>query len=102
MKKIVLSLVLVVVAASIQAQIKNPVKWTFSSKKISDKVYEIHMIAAIDPGWHIYTIDHSADIGVATSVDFNTNPLGSTTGKLANYYERSQHWRKCKVLRKNS
>ncbi len=82
MKKLILSLVMVVVAASLQAQIKNPVKWTFSSKKISDKVYEIHMMAAIEPGWHIYTIDHSADIGVATSVSFNQNPLGAITGKL--------------------
>ena len=82
MKKIVSAFVFLLVAASLQAQIKNPVKWTFSSKKINDKTYELHMIASIDPGWHIYTIDHSADIGVATSVSFNQNPLGVVTGKL--------------------
>ncbi|CAN5723987.1 hypothetical protein BH10BAC3_BH10BAC3_23230 [soil metagenome] len=82
MKKLFLSLIVLVAAANLQAQIKNPVKWTFSSKKISDKTYELHMTASIDPGWHIYTIDHNADIGVATSVAFNQNPLGSLTGKL--------------------
>ena len=64
------------------AQIKNPVKWVFTAKKLSDKTYELHLTANIDQGWHIYTIDHNADIGVATSVSFNNNPLGSPTGKL--------------------
>ena len=82
MKKVVLFLLLLVVAVNIQAQIKNPVKWTFSAKKISDKTYELHMTASIDPGWHIYTIDHNADIGIATSVTVNQNPLGTTSGKL--------------------
>ena len=65
-----------------QAQIKNPVKWTFTATKINEKVYELHIRAAIDPGWHIYTIDHKADIGVATSVSINKNPLGDVTGKM--------------------
>jgi thiol:disulfide interchange protein DsbD len=82
MKKIILSVSLLVMAFASQAQIKNPVKWTFSSKKISDKIYELHITAAIDPGWHIYTIDHNADIGVATSVNLNQNPLGTITGKI--------------------
>ena len=82
MKKIILSVSLLVMAVASQAQIKNPVKWTFSSKKISDKIYELHITAAIDPGWHIYTIDHNADIGVATSVNLNQNPLGTITGKI--------------------
>jgi len=82
MKKVVLSLLLLVVSLTMQAQIKNPVKWTFSAKKISDKTYELHMTASIDPGWHIYTIDHNADIGVATSVTVNQNPLGTISGKL--------------------
>jgi DsbC/DsbD-like thiol-disulfide interchange protein len=82
MKKIILSVSLLVMAMASQAQIKNPVKWTFSSKKITDKTYELHITASIEPGWHIYTIDHNADIGIATSVTLNQNPLGTATGKI--------------------
>ena len=64
------------------AQIKNPVKWNYTAKKIADKTYEVHITAAIDQGWHIYSLDHKAEIGVATSVNFNTNPLATTNGKL--------------------
>lgn len=83
MKRFVLVASLIIFAGSlVNAQIKNPVKWTFTAKKINDKTYELHMTASIDPGWHIYTIDHSADIGVATTVTVNNNPLGAVSGKL--------------------
>ena len=59
------------------AQTLNPVKWEFSSKKINDKTYEIHLKANIDNKWHIYTMDHNGDIGVPTSIKFNNNPLAT-------------------------
>lgn len=64
------------------AQVKNPVKWTFETKKIDSKNYELVLTANIDPGWHIYTLDHQGDIGVATSFNFNKNPLGELKGKV--------------------
>jgi DsbC/DsbD-like thiol-disulfide interchange protein len=63
-------------------QVKNPVKWTYESKKIDAKTYELVITAMIDPGWHIYTLDHNADIGVATSFKFNKNPLGELKGSV--------------------
>jgi thiol:disulfide interchange protein len=35
--------------------IKDPVKWTFESKKISDTEYDIVAKATIENGWHIYS-----------------------------------------------
>lgn len=64
------------------SQVKNPVKWIFSAKKIDATTYELHLTASIDPGWHIYTIDHSADIGVATSIVLKSNPLATSQGKV--------------------
>jgi Disulphide bond corrector protein DsbC len=64
------------------AQVKNPVKWTFASKKIDSKTYEIQLTATMDPKWHIYTLDHKGDIGVATTISFNKNPLGETKGEV--------------------
>lgn len=68
---------------SSQAQLKNPVKWSYNAKKIDAKTYELHVTATIDPGWHIYTLNHNSDIGVATSIKFNKNPLGMLTGKTS-------------------
>ncbi len=64
------------------AQMKNPVKWSYSAKKIADKTYELHITADIDGGWHIYSLDHKGDIGVATSIKINNNPLGMLDGKV--------------------
>ena len=33
-------------------------KWSVSSKAVSDNVFELTFKAAIEDGWHIYTIDH--------------------------------------------
>jgi thiol:disulfide interchange protein DsbD len=82
MKKVFLSLILVMVAAMAMSQVINPVKWTYTAKKIADKTYEVHLTAMIDQGWHVYTLDHKGDIGVATSVKFGNNPLATANGTL--------------------
>lgn len=82
MKKLVLSFVGLMMAAIVVAQVQNPVKWSYTAKKIADKTYEVHISAAIDPGWHVYTLDHKADIGVATSVKFAKNPLAAPSGTI--------------------
>lgn len=37
------------------AQIQEPVKWAFSSEKVSDTEYNIILKATIDAGWHVYS-----------------------------------------------
>ncbi|MES2776589.1 MAG: protein-disulfide reductase DsbD domain-containing protein [Bacteroidota bacterium] len=82
MKKLFFALLCLGFTTATMAQIKNPVKWTYTAKKIADKTFEVHITATIDAGWHVYTLDHSADVGVATSVTFKTNPLAAADGKL--------------------
>ncbi|HSC55368.1 MAG TPA: protein-disulfide reductase DsbD domain-containing protein [Phnomibacter sp.] len=82
MKRIVALAVLLNISLFAVAQVKNPVHWSFTSKKINATTYELHITANIDAGWHIYSIDHSADIGVATNIVFKANPLGATNGKI--------------------
>jgi thiol:disulfide interchange protein DsbD len=81
MKKATLALALAMLSIAGMAQIKNPVKWSFSAKKLDATTYELHLTANIDPTWHIYTIDHKGDIGVPTSINFKSNPLGTLSGK---------------------
>ena len=83
MKKIffILSSLLVVVIAS--AQNLNPVSWSFSSKKISDNVYELQIVASIQQGWHVYSQNQPKDaIAQPTLFAFNKNPLLQFDGNV--------------------
>ena len=52
MKRIITALFFIGIALVSNAQIADPVKWTFTSKKIDAKTYEIHLSANIQTGWH--------------------------------------------------
>ncbi len=81
MKK-VLFLALSVIAGTL-AFAQNPVSWSFSTKKINDKVYEVHLLANIQPGWHLYSQNQPQDaIAIPTSFNFSKNPLLNFDGKV--------------------
>ena len=62
---------------------QNPVSWSFTSKKVNDKVYEVIAIASIQPGWHLYSQHQPEDaIAQPTSFVFNNNPLLNFEGKV--------------------
>ena len=83
MKKFLLILVSFFSVGLLSAQGLNPVNWSFNSKKISDNVYEIQMIATIQQGWHVYSQSQPKDaIAQPTTVVFNKNPLLELDGKL--------------------
>ena len=82
MKK-ALVLVSVLVAALVSNAQLNPVTWTFTTKKIADKTYEVHMKANIQSGWHLYSQSQPEDaIAIPTSFKFNSNPLLKLDGKV--------------------
>jgi hypothetical protein len=83
MKKLSLVLAILIAGFTSYAQPLNPVSWTFTSKKISDKVYELQMIATIQSGWHLYSQVQPDDaIAQPTSFSFNQNPLVDLDGKV--------------------
>src|SRR5215204_2040240 len=62
---------------------QNPVSWSFTSKKVSDKVYEVTLVASIQPGWHLYSQSQPEDaIAQPTSFSFNNNPLLNFDGNV--------------------
>jgi thiol:disulfide interchange protein DsbD len=81
MKKLILffSILLTTVAAS--AQLANPVKWSYTAKKVSDKMYELHMTATLDNKWHIYAQD-AGEGPEPTTFTFSANPLVKLDGKV--------------------
>ena len=83
MKKLYFILLSLFVTILASAQGLNPVSWNFTSKKISDNVYEIQMIATIQQGWHLYSQTQPKDaIAQPTSFVFNKNPLIELDGKV--------------------
>jgi len=63
----------------IQAQV---VQWNFSSKKIADKTYEIHLTATVEEDWHIYSQATPKGGPLATQIIVTKNPLISLAGKF--------------------
>lgn len=79
--KNILAALLVFFAIGTQAQILNPVKWSYASKKINDKEAVIFLKATIQPGWNIYS-QYVEDGGpVPTSFKFVPAKAYSLTGK---------------------
>jgi hypothetical protein len=93
MKKILFSLLLIVLAGQAFSQVKDPVKWSFTSKKIDASSFEISLTATVDAGWHIYSQTTPEGGPSATVISFTKNPLlqldGSTKeiGKLEQKHE---------------
>jgi DsbC/DsbD-like thiol-disulfide interchange protein len=58
------------------------VQWNCFIQKVADKKYELHLIAIIRPGWHIYSSYQSPDSkSIPTNIKITTNPLLSFPGK---------------------
>ncbi|ANH83651.1 hypothetical protein A8C56_02155 [Niabella ginsenosidivorans] len=65
------------------ARAQDPASWKFSSKKVGDKVYEVHMVATLQNGWHLYSQQQPKEaIAYPTKFDFTKNPLVVRTGSV--------------------
>lgn len=94
MKKLIVLFCSIVFAMNVHAQKPNPVKWTFSAIKKSDKQYEVVASATIDAPWHMYSQFVSGG-PMPTTFTFSKNPLiqlaGKTKekGKLQKMYDKN-------------
>lgn len=80
MKKSVLLLATVFFTMVCFAQVKDPVQWSFSSKKIDASTYEVHLTATLDNGWHMYSQTTPDGGPVPTTINFIKNPLLTLLG----------------------
>lgn len=69
-------------ALTTNAQILQPVKWSFDSKQINGEEYELILKATMDKGWHIYGIDIAEGGPIPTSFKFNPSADYELVGKL--------------------
>lgn len=81
MKKTGLLSVIFLFVMTVSAQ--NPISWTFTAKKLGTNIYEVHMTATIQDGWHLYSQQQPGDaIAIPTSFMINKNPLFKLNGKI--------------------
>lgn len=75
--------ILCLLAGSVANAQLNPVSWSFSSKKIGDKTFEVHLTATMSAGWHLYSQVQPEDaIAIPTGFKINSNPLLSLEGNI--------------------
>ncbi len=82
MKKL-LVFILILFAFTSNAQILEPVKWSFSSNIISDKEAELIITAKIDKGWHVYSQFIEEGGPIPTSFTFKSSPDYKLIGKVS-------------------
>ena len=83
MKRLIFIIVLAFSITTAFSQIQSPVSWSFTSKKVSENIYEVQMIATMQSGWHIYSQKQPKDaIAQPTSFKFTTNPLLQLDGTI--------------------
>lgn len=73
MKKIFLLHLLLLCAVFLQAQ--SPVNWKYTVKRIADKIFEIHLKAAIENPWHMYSQNTPEGGPIPTAIQLDKNPL---------------------------
>lgn len=92
MRGVLSALLLIVLSATAVAQVKNPVKWAFSVKKVSGGVFQIHMNATIEQGWHIYSQSTPEGGPIPTAFTFSKNPLVTVSGKVKEIGKVEKHF----------
>lgn len=82
MRRTITILFLLVSAAAAQAQVLEPVTWSFRSEKTAENTYDIVMTASIDENWHLYAIDIPEGGPIATSFTFEEPAGYALEGKV--------------------
>lgn len=71
-----LSVLLIATVSTLFVYSQRQVNWSYIANKIADKVYEVRVIATIQPGWYIYAHHQPhKSIGQPTEIAFSKNPL---------------------------
>ena len=71
-----------VISFSLSAQIVEPVKWKFDSKKLSNDEMELIFMAEIEPGWHLYDTSLPEGGPISTSINYSDSTKFKFAGNL--------------------
>lgn len=87
-----LSIFCCTLVAALSAAAQGPVSWTFASRPLGNQLFEIHMVAHIRPGWHIYAHQQPKEaIATPTTVRYASNPLVALRGSIREQGKRYRY-----------
>ncbi len=75
---------------STQAQMAEPVNWSFTATKVSNTEYQVTLTASIEDGWYVYSQEMSKKGPVPTKIDFELNPNIILDGKPLEIGQRKE------------
>ncbi len=90
MKKSIILTLFLGIQMFVFAQIKNPVSWTFESKKISNIEYELTFIAKIDEGSYLYSQEIEEGGPIPTKFAFEKAKNYELVGKVVEAKENRE------------
>lgn len=67
---------------SLQAQISNPVSWSYKVSELNKGIYEIRFNAKITPPWHVYALKLDKEGPIPTSFTFQDDPGYKLDGEI--------------------
>lgn len=82
MKRIMALSFLLIAFNWVSAQVKDPVAWTYTAKKINATTYEVSLTATLQRGWHLYSQTTPEGGPPPTAIVFAKNPLLSLDGSV--------------------
>ncbi|ANE53201.1 protein-disulfide reductase DsbD domain-containing protein [Flavisolibacter tropicus] len=82
MKKLIALSFCLAILNIVSAQVKDPVAWSFTSKKINETTYEVSLTATLQKSWHLYSQTTPEGGPFPTAINFAKNPLLSLDGDI--------------------
>ena len=82
MKRIALSILMLVVTVTIYGQMMDPVHFTSKVQQTGDQEAELVFTATIDKGWHVYSTNLGSDGPVSATLQVNKIDGAKLVGKL--------------------
>jgi hypothetical protein len=91
MNRILLTLVAFLTGSAVFAQ-SDVVQWKFESTKLTDKKYEVKLIATVKNPWHIYSTTTPDGGPLPTKISFTKNPLTALDGNVKEVGKLETHF----------
>ena len=91
MNGILLTLVAFLTGSAVFAQ-SDVVQWKFESKKLTEKKYEVKLIAMVKNPWHIYSTTTPDGGPLPTKISFTKNPLTALDGNVKEVGKLETHF----------
>ena len=83
--KLYLTVWLLLLSAGVGAQELNPIRWTIKNESSAVKpgeVFNVQVVAAIDEGWHLYSLEQPAGGPIPTKIFVDENRKFKSAGDI--------------------